>query len=230
MEKLCSFEILSTGDGSPSLRGETEPMHHLGGAYSETQYIYGDALRRLLQWPEMQEWGVLVVGLGLGYIELLAMAEALKNNKTLKLLSYEIKPELVEAFLTWLRGERDEPVYERLYAFFQKDYPGVDLKAALVKAYQERRWEIRGALETASLPDGCYQALLFDAFSGKTTPELWSPEFLEQFLQKVVQGPAIFATYACTGTLRRTLQAAGFAVEKRPGFQGKRDSTTATHL
>lgn len=229
MEKLCSFEILWTGDGSPSLRGDSEPMHHLGGAYSETQYIYGDALRRLTQWPELTPWKVLVVGLGLGYIELLAMAEAIKNNKPLHLLSYEIKPELVEAFLGWLKGERLEPVYDRLYEFYQKDYPNLDLKTALYKAHLEGHWEIRGALEEKSLPSSNYQALLFDAFSGKTTPELWTPEFLAEFLRCVVKEPTVFATYACTGTLRRTLQAAGFAVEKRPGFLGKRDSTSAVY-
>jgi tRNA U34 5-methylaminomethyl-2-thiouridine-forming methyltransferase MnmC len=227
LEKLCSFEILWTGDGSPSLRGDNEPMHHLGGAYAETQYIYGDAIRRLQKWPALTPWKVLVVGLGLGYIELLAMAEALKNNKQLKLLSYEIKPELVEAFLGWLSGERQEAVYDKLYEFFQKDYPEIDIKSALAQAYKRGDWEIRGALEDQSLPSAHYHALLFDAFSGKTTPELWTPEFLALFLKQVVQDQSVFATYACTGNLKRTLQSAEFIVEKRPGFLGKRDSTTA---
>lgn len=204
-------------------------MHHLGGAYAETQYIYGEALRRLQQWPELTSWSVLVVGLGLGYIELLATAEALKNGKSLKLLSYEIKQELVDAFMAWLNGAVGNPVYDRMYQFFQKDYPGLDLKTGLIRAHNEGLWEIRGALTESSLPGESYHALLFDAFSGKSTPELWSPEFLQLFLQKTVSGPNIFATYACTGSLRRTLQAAGFNVEKRPGFQGKRDSTTAVY-
>jgi hypothetical protein len=32
-----------------------------------------------------------------------------------------------------------------------------------------------------------------------------------------------FATYSAAGWVRRNLQAAGFDVEKRPGFAGKRD-------
>jgi tRNA U34 5-methylaminomethyl-2-thiouridine-forming methyltransferase MnmC len=76
-------------------------------------------------------------------------------------------------------------------------------------------------------PTPIISLFFFDAFSGKSTPELWTPEFLALFLQRVAQEKAVFATYACTGTLKRTLQTAGFVVEKRPGFQGKRDSTTA---
>ncbi len=228
MESLCSFSVVLTGDGSPSLRGEGEPMHHLGGAYSETQYIYGEALRRLQQWPQLTEWKVLVVGLGLGYIELLAMAEALKNNKPVQILSYEINQDLVEAFLAWLKGELVENTYDCLYNFYQKDYPELDLKFALYEAYRQGRWQIRGALEVESLPDENYQALLFDAFSSKSTPDLWTEEFLQLFLKQTVKEQALFSTYACTGLLRRTLQTAGFAVEKRIGFLGKRNATIAT--
>ncbi len=32
-----------------------------------------------------------------------------------------------------------------------------------------------------------------------------------------------FATYAAAGFVRRNLQAAGFNVERRPGFSGKRE-------
>jgi hypothetical protein len=256
LENVGSFNVIWTGDGSPSLRGDTEPMHHLGGAYAETQYIYGEALRRLQQWPALTEWRVLVVGLGLGYIELLAMAEALKHGKPLKILSYEIKQELVDAFLAWLQGDLQLMVYDKMYEFFQKDYyenacendigkdigkdyetggfangqqpKPLDLKLALWQAYQSGDWQIRGRLDDGSLPTISYQALLFDAFSGKSTPELWSEEFLARFLGATVNETAIFSTYACTGTLRRTLQTAGFIVEKRLGFQGKRNATIAT--
>jgi hypothetical protein len=227
MEQLCSFSVIWTDDGSPSLRGDTEPMHHLGGAYSETQYIYGEALRHLVTWPDLTEWKVLVVGLGLGYIELMALAEALRNGKKAQILSYEIKQELVETFLGWLRGEREEPVYEKMYEFFRRDYPELDLKGQLLAAHQSGQWRIEGALSAEHFPADSYQAILFDAFSGKSTPDLWTEDFLKQFLARVAKAPAVFATYACTGVLRRTLQGAGFAVEKRTGFLGKRNSTMA---
>lgn len=221
------FTVLWTGDGSPSLRGATEPMHHLGGAYSETQYIYGEALRHLVnEGSDSSEWRVLVVGLGLGYIELLAMAEALKNNRTLFLLTYEIEQGLVDLFLSWLKDETQSLVYDRMLDFFNPDYPNFNLKEELLRAFVERRWKIHGELNKNSLPTVKYQALMFDAFSGKSTPDLWSEEFLLEFLEKTSDPSfCVFSTYACTGVLKRTLNSLGFQVQKRVGFQGKRHST-----
>lgn len=231
MQNHAHFDVLWTGDGSPSLRGASESMHHLGGAYAETQYIYGEALRRLGAWDELKgsiivDWKVMVVGLGLGYIELLAVAEALKNNKNLHLLTYEIESTLVELFISWIKGQNENLVYDRMLDFFKKDYPEWDLKAKLKKLYEQGAWKIEGALNKDSLPSESYQAILFDAFSGKTTPDLWTEEFLQQFLTQTASStPCIFSTYACTGVLKRVLAKAGFTVEKRIGFFGKRNAT-----
>lgn len=229
MQNHGHFSVLQTADGSPSLRGETEPMHHLGGAYSETQYIYGEALRRLAEHKELVSWNVLVVGLGLGYIELLSVAEALKHQKKIHLLTYEIEAELVDLFIHWLKGDVENKVYDQMLNFFKEDYPAYDLKKELFEIYLQGEWEIRGALDSSSLPSPKYQLILFDAFSGKTTPNLWTEDFLNVFLMKTVGSslPAVFSTYACTGVLKRVLHQAGFKVEKRRGFLGKRNSTLA---
>lgn len=231
MQNHAHFDVLWTGDGSPSLRGESESMHHLGGAYAETQYIYGDALRRLETWQDLTQWNILIVGLGLGYIELLTMAEALKADKKLHLLTYEIEPSLVELFLSWLKGHSENLVFDRMLDFFKKDYPEWDLKVELQQLYAQGDWKIEGALNNNSLPNRTYQAILFDAFSGKTTPDLWTEEFLQLFLaQTTSTSPAIFSTYACTGVLKRTLAQAGFTVEKRIGFFGKRNATLGVKI
>jgi hypothetical protein len=203
-------------------------MHHLGGAYAETQYIYGEAFRRLTTYQDLADWNVLVVGLGLGYIELLSVAEALKNNKKIHILTYEIEKDLVDLFLSWLKGESESLVYDRMLDFFKSNYPEYNLKKELLELYKNKNWEIRGALNRSSLPIKNYQFILFDAFSGKTTPDLWTEEFLNFFLEKVASiNPSIFSTYACTGVLKRVLKNSGFKVEKRLGFLGKRNSTIA---
>lgn len=240
---LGDYTILNTGDGSPSLRGEVEPMHHLGGAYTETQYLYGDALRYQLGLLEEQfskcvenktnqKWKVLIIGLGLGYIEILSVLESLKNKKKLHLVSYEIKQELVDYFLNWLKGSSDHPVYDKMMSFFQRDYSDVIsntqvIKDHLLKMYEKGEWVIKGELNEGSLPGETFNAILFDAFSGKSTPDLWTEAFLISFLKKATESQSVFSTYACTGILKRSLMSVGYRVEKKAGFMGKRHSTFA---
>lgn len=67
-------------------------------------------------------------------------------------------------------------------------------------------------------------AWYLDGFSPARNPELWS-EALMRALAAQTAEDGTFATYSAAGWVRRNLQAAGFAVEKVPGYGGKRDMT-----
>jgi hypothetical protein len=230
------YEIIWTQDGSPSLR-DVECMHHRAGAYSETQYIYGEAIRRSLSF-NLTEYSVLVVGLGLGYIELIAMGEYLNYIETktripLRMLSFESDDFLKENFLAWLANRLDSShplfmVYESIGQFINQKYNLDKIKFALLKAYENHEWVCNSFLGKDTIPTESFHLLLYDAFSGKSTPELWSEEFLSTALKQITCKPAVFSTYACTGVLKRTLKSSGYEVLVREGFSGKRDSTLAT--
>ena len=227
---LANYTYDLTEDGSPTLTWDSkEAMHNRKGAYSETQYIYGDALRM----PGLGgRRSVYVVGLGLGYIELLAVAEALKAGEieSLSLLTAEIDPGLVREFLNWLRFEQSalKEACDLLYSFYQRDYPGLDLKGTLLKLYENGQWQIMGELNLETIPKRKFTHLLFDAFSSKSTPALWDEYFLEVFLNQLSEiESTVFATYACKGILVRALKKEGYHVIKKTGFSGKRDSTLA---
>ena len=51
---------------------------------------------------------------------------------------------------------------------------------------------------------------------------MWSPEIMQLIWNKTVDDGS-FATYAAAGFVRRNLEAAGFAIERRPGFGSKRE-------
>ncbi|MEI7974213.1 MAG: MnmC family methyltransferase, partial [Bdellovibrio sp.] len=57
--------------------------------------------------------------------------------------------------------------------------------------------------------------------------ELWSEDFLIQWLTEKTEKKAVFVTYACTGSLKRALKKTGFNREEFAGFGGKRESTLA---
>ena len=64
-------------------------------------------------------------------------------------------------------------------------------------------------------------AFYLDGFSPAKNPELWSPA-LFRTLARLARPQATLATYTSAGFVRRGLIDAGFAVERRPGFGGKR--------
>ncbi|RVH27426.1 tRNA (5-methylaminomethyl-2-thiouridine)(34)-methyltransferase MnmD [Sinorhizobium meliloti] len=73
---------------------------------------------------------------------------------------------------------------------------------------------------SASPPD--FDAWYLDGFAPSRNPDMWSEELMRLVFDRTVSGGS-FATYAAAGFVRRNLAAAGFTVERRPGFAGKRE-------
>lgn len=67
-----------------------------------------------------------------------------------------------------------------------------------------------------------FDAWFLDGFAPSRNPAMWSEEVLRAVHDHTRAG-GTFATYAAAGFVRRNLVAAGFAVERRPGFAGKRE-------
>ncbi len=70
--------------------------------------------------------------------------------------------------------------------------------------------------------DACADAFFLDGFAPARNPDMWNePVFLE--LARLAAAGATAATYSVAAIVRQGLAGAGFAVEKRPGFAGKRE-------
>lgn len=80
----------------------------------------------------------------------------------------------------------------------------------------------------AALPrwPGRADAWYLDGFSPAKNPELWEPALLAEVARHTAPGGTA-ATYSAAGGVRRGLQAAGFTVERSPGFGRKRHMTRA---
>ncbi len=79
-----------------------------------------------------------------------------------------------------------------------------------------------------SLPEwtGQADAWFLDGFSPAKNPELWEPELMRAVADHTRPGGTA-ATYTAAGFVRRGLEAAGFQVERAPGFGRKRHMTRA---
>lgn len=231
------FEVTVTADGSPSLRiadsaGYVEKMHHTDGALSESLYIYGNAIEETLNrgWPLR----VLSLGLGLGYNELIVATQALKHHvdpANARLYSFEIEPVLSRNFIAWIHSEESafsslyDNILQKLEATFQM--AGLKICSWLQDAFKQNQWSIRSRFPDEATDITGISCMLYDAFSNKMSPELWSEEVLTSQLQKQCSNDCVFTTYAATGALNRALRNAGFKKVERRGFSGKRESTLA---
>lgn len=240
------FKVELTADQSPTLRLlqsqneqhlDGESMHHSGGAWSETLQIYGraidDVYQKSYKKPEMIQF--VVVGLGLGYIELLIAQLAEKHHyptELIQIMSFESVPELRDYFIAWLNQESlpfpVASIYDQVASFV-----GEQSRVQLNRIFKKGNFKIQGALSSEQLQQLksqiCFSGLFYDAFSSKTNPELWEEDFLKSFIALHHPHFSVLATYASKGTLKRALKFHHFLNHEEKGFQGKRNSTYATY-
>ncbi len=212
-----------TADQSPTLRSVQfiegvivpESMHHSGGAAAETEYIYGEAIR--LGLSIQKNLNFLVVGLGLGYIEILISSLACGQN----ISSFEIDPELRNNFQNWINGSDEFEIYNQVCKALKFD------SEFARQSFQKNNLALNAELNLQTKFEQKNHIICFDAFSAKTSGSLWTEEFLENFILNACALDCIFTTYACTGLLKRVLVKHSFQLNPRAGFTGKRDSTLA---
>ena len=235
------FDLEQTADQSWTLRmqkstdwNENEPrsgesMHHSGGAFSETCYIYGPQL----------EWGllnhknpkVLSIGLGLGYVEILTATVAIvTKNSQWRLDSFEIVEGLRSEFTKFCLEDKNSHPYQNILARMSQSFlVSQDLiYQELQSALKSDRLKLHGDLTKFDLQKNDYQLVCQDAFSRKTNPDLWSDEFLARLMNSCDENFCSVSSYASLGPLKRSLKSAGFNLYVRPGFHGKRNCTMAT--
>jgi tRNA 5-methylaminomethyl-2-thiouridine biosynthesis bifunctional protein len=82
------------------------------------------------------------------------------------------------------------------------------------------------ALATLARTRGAVDAWFLDGFSPARNPGMWGGDLMAQ-VRRLCAPDARVASYSVAGDVRRALGAAGFAVEKKPGFAGKRERLEA---
>lgn len=83
------------------------------------------------------------------------------------------------------------------------------------------------AFENLSANPLSFDAWFLDGFAPSRNSAMWSAELMQRVHDTTKPGGS-FATYAAAGFVRRNLIAAGFNLERRPGFAGKREMLCGT--
>lgn len=228
------FQRVALPKGGHAIRhlpsGET--MHPGEGPWAEANALYVDGLglREALaaDGPPLR---VLDVGLGAG-----ANAGALLHAAGLHAAGLHAAGEAagralvltsLEHDLDALRLALDEPQHFPFLA------PLAPLVTALLAQGEVRRgrlwWRLLegDALQTlAQVPPGL-DAILFDPFSPKTNPTLWSEPFFARLRAAAGDGEGRLATYSTATPVRAALLAAGWYVGSGPAIGTRQETTHA---
>ncbi|MEO1252756.1 MAG: bifunctional tRNA (5-methylaminomethyl-2-thiouridine)(34)-methyltransferase MnmD/FAD-dependent 5-carboxymethylaminomethyl-2-thiouridine(34) oxidoreductase MnmC [Pseudomonadota bacterium] len=202
-----------------------DDIYFSGDGPAETAHVFidGNNLRQRFATAERFVIGELGFGSGLNFLVAWDLWRRLRvsPNARLHFLSFEKYPfsmaDLERAHAAWPQFSE---LSARLRDALPPPQPGfhqfdLDESASLTLYYGDVR---EGLTQTNARAD----AWFLDGFSPAKNPEMWAREVMDE-AARLSAPDATFATFTVAGAVRRTLEAAGFATEKRTGYGRKRE-------
>ncbi len=210
-----------TADGSLTLfhtdLGAT--YHSMHGAVQESMHVF---IQAGLARQEQATVDLLEVGLGTGLNLLLTWIRCYEGKCRVNYTALEPHP--VHADTLHALAHAGELAWPGLHA------PFVDRMCAGAGEWQPELGGLRFRRLATPAQDlneqGAYDLVYFDAFAPATQPALWTGAVMQRMHAALRPGGAL-VTYCAKGEVRRTMQAAGFSVERLPGPPGKREMMRA---
>jgi tRNA 5-methylaminomethyl-2-thiouridine biosynthesis bifunctional protein len=225
---IVPAELAFDGNGNPFSPAFGDIYHSASGGLAQARHVFlagNDLLGEESRWRGRTSFAILETGFGLG-LNFLATWQAWRDEPR--------RP----ARLHYFAVER-HPFRRADLARLHENFPELAPLAArlhnawpsLIPGFHRLHFEdgavtltlIFGAAQTV-LADiaGRFDAFYLDGFAPAKNPEMWSLQVCEDLAWLAAPG-ATLATWTVAGEVRRNLAAAGFTVERRPGFGTKRE-------
>lgn len=213
-------------DGVPVSRRFGDVYFSRGDGLEEARHVFLNGNQLTARWPSGAALRIGELGFGSG-LNFLATWQAWRQQERPGRLCFAsveryplARPDLQAVVALWpeLAPEAQQLVAaypETPQGRWQHCWGNVELQVDFQEA----------AEALACWPAGAIEAWFLDGFSPKVNPDLWAPELLKEVF-RITQPGGTGATYTVAGAVRRALQAAGFRLEKRPGFGKKREMLT----
>ena len=217
-----SIEIITTGDGSHTLRNQAlgETYHSVHGAIQESVHIFIENGFMSFIGKDKPEISILEVGFGTGLNALLTLQRARSYKQ--KVLYTTIEP---------------DPLPERIWSAL--NYAEVVSTREEYDILHQSPWQIGTALgpyfELLKVrttlqdyrPDGqSFDLIYYDAFAPSKQPELWQLPLLEKVVA-ALRPDGVLVTYCAQGQLKRNLRMLSLQVETLQGPPGKKEMIRA---
>ena len=201
-----------TQDGSYTLYSSkySEHYHSVSGAYTE-------ALEKYIKPLEIKNGDkILDFCFGLGYNSFLAL-NMFSNLEILALENDENILKEIENFPYPIKINKTAEIYRNIYKKRMiKDKKG----NILILIFGDAKETVK------KLNLEYFDNVLFDPFSFKKAPELWSEEIFS-YMYKVLKRGGKLATFSCAKVVRENMKKAGFRVFNGPIVGRKSPSTIA---
>lgn len=219
-------ELKITGDGSPTIYVPDldEHYHSIYGAYNESMHVFiQNGLYHLIH-AGKNELNILEIGLGTGLNLLLTYREIL--NAEIKIQYHALEPfpleqEIIDKMHFKIPGfDESERIFKKIHLAPFDEIISISTQFEFKK--------IKSRLEDFN-PEIKYDLIYFDAFGPRVQPEIWSLENFKKLFEATNAG-GMLVTYCSKGDVRRTMQAAGYIVEKLAGPPHKREMLRACKL
>ncbi len=206
--------------------------HSAEGAQGQARHVFLGGNGLPARWSGRPTFCILETGFGLGH-NFLATWHAWRTDPqrcaSLHYWAVERHPplqaDLARAHACAPSG--DDPLAQGLRDQWPPLVPG--LHALSFDDDRVRLWLAFGDAH-AHLPRcvGRFDAFFLDGFAPGRNPELWDERVLRS-LSRLAAPQATAATWSVAGTVRAALLRAGFEVERRPGFGGKKQMLVARY-
>ena len=217
-----------TADGSHTVVPDNAEVsyHSKHGAITESKHVFVTAgfTYYVNQWKPASI-SVLEMGFGTGLNALLTALQADIFRIPVNYTSIELYPlpgDIINAinYPSLINEENAAAYFRRLHEAPWNIQTPISERFSLLK----QKLAVQDFESNAN-----YDVIFFDAFAPSFQPELWSIDIFRKMFD-CLNHAGVLVTYCSKGEVRRTMQAAGFRVEKLPGPPGKREMVRATRL
>ncbi|AOB32441.1 FAD-dependent cmnm(5)s(2)U34 oxidoreductase [Bordetella sp. H567] len=220
--------------GIPRSREYGDVYHAADGAWAQAHHVFlqGNGLPE--RWQGRPRFTVCETGFGLG-LNFLALWRAWREDPRrparLHLVSFEAHPLRADDLAALLARYAGDAAVSGLVRELAAQWP------PLVPGIHRLDFEKGAVTLTLGFGDACAMAssldfvadaFFLDGFAPARNPRMWTPALMHALAAHAAPG-ATAATWCSAGAVRRALQDAGFAVEKRRGFAGKTHMIAAVH-
>src|SRR4051812_44188889 len=213
------FELRDATPYSPEFG---DVYHSAAGALSQAQHVFLAGNELPQRWARLERFVILETGFGFG-LNFLATWRAWKDDPQRPRRLHYVAIEKHPFILADLRT-------------LHEAYPEVhDEAPALHAAWPplvsgSHRLELGDVVLTLFFADIAIlrdlrleaDAVYLDGFAPAKNPDMWTHQVMRALSRVSAEGATV-ATWSVAGPVREALQATGFAVEKCPGFGGKRE-------